>query len=174
MAEAEIYEDPLHLTFSGPQKIKFNGAWIGWCKEVDPTNLKLILKEIRVPVLGNIVVDHVVLGIEGLLNLDLQEPVLDLAQKLAWGWTSGNVPLSPRGGTRLYPVAKAMIIHPRELADSVTTHDRNFLKAVALCPWLLKRDGEQVDHWPQQFFIYPNMADLATGVTYGDIGTPAT
>jgi len=172
MAESETYEDTSNLTFSGPQKVKFNGNFIGWCNEVDPTGLKLVLKEKRVPALGNIVVGHWSLGLEGVLKIVFQEVVLDLGQKLAWGWTTGNVPLTPTAYLDLYTVAKALILHPRELADNVTTHDRNFLKAVALNPFLIRRDGIKGDEWPQEFFVYPNLADLTTGPKYGDIGTP--
>lgn len=146
---------------------------LGLVKDADPTGFKLKEAEKKIGKAGDIVVDRVVIGMEGTLKITLHQVNKTVIQQLCPWWTSGTVPLVP--STRYYSHyanAGALIMHP-ENAGVSTDEDITLVKAF---PRLIlpKGDGIAWREVQTEWEIYPDQTQLLTSnlLVYGYYGAP--
>lgn len=146
-------------------------ATLGWVLTCDMSQLKLKKLEVTVGEIGPIVIDHAIIGIEGTLSIELEQPkVATLRQTIVDAPGTGSIPLNPAARyDRMYQYAALLKFHPD--GDAGETNDINILKAapdLALPQW----GGDKKRKIAVPWFIYPDQTVLAADGTlvYGYVG----
>lgn len=137
-------------------------------------DLKLKLAEKKVGSIGDIVVGHWIIGLEGTITVEAREVDLVQLQGLMPWYTSGSIPLTPATWHKdLYDYAAKLTIHPNDLPILTLTQDITLLKAVPMIR-PAERDGVKPDVLNIEFSFYPDRAQLVTSgsllTAFGYIG----
>ena len=171
MAKTWPNPDDLKMTHWKPT---FNSQYMGWVDNVSP-ELELIKKPIQVGSMGPAILGHWIVGLTGVIKIDFRETHLELFQRLAFGWTSGAIPLCPPVTTDDYTYAKLLNLHPGHLGADVFTDDLNLLKCAPGKPFCISRDGNTPDVYRAELVPYPDRSKFASvGLVYGWIGAVPT
>lgn len=150
----------------------WDGVNLGYVRSGDLSGFGLKYKELQVGEFGDIDVGAIIIGMNGLVKLELEQVKAATKQQLSPWWVSGVVPMTPAIRHKdLYDYAKPLILHP--VGTSGTAEDVSFLKAVPL--WKPpKFDGKEFQIIEVEFRFFPDRALLATNgyPTYGYHGAP--
>jgi hypothetical protein len=153
-----------------------NPTFLGWCDEINP-NIKIVTRDIRVGSLNKVLVGKRVVGLEGVIQLQMREIHPDLVLKLMPWTDSSKRELSPAKVVDLYTYAQKLLLHPADLAESGQgvdlTHDLTLVKTVPCTPYRIARDGEKPDVWAVDFEIFPDRTKLPD-FYYGYMGAAPT
>ena len=157
----------------GNYDVVWNSVFMGATDKVNP-DFTLKLKEKKVGSLGDIVIGHWILGLEGKVTCEFREVDKTAMQKVMPWYTSGNIPLVPATWHKdLYDYAQTLILHPSDLAEATVDQDLAFTKTVPIYR-PMERDGETPDKIIIDFMLYPDRSQLTTGgapvLTYGNYG----
>ncbi len=146
--------------------VKWGTDDLGFIKEVDPTGLKMIWKELTIGNIGPAVLDKQFQGLTGEVKFALHEVKIATIQKLCPWWTSGSVPITPTTiGWSQYANSKLLNLHPYTVAAGTTTEDRNYLK-VFLEFTDPKAEGNTWRQVDVTATLFPDQA-LLPALTYG-------
>lgn len=157
-----------------PYEVKWKTLTLGFCKDVDPTNLRVKTVEKKIGKAGDVVLDRVVIGMEGTIRVVLHQVNKTTIQQLCPWWSSGSVALVP--ATRYYSQydnAGELRLHP--VGNAGTDEDVVLLKAF---PVLVMPKGDGIN-WREvqtEWNAYPDQTSLLTSNTlvYGYYGNTPT
>jgi hypothetical protein len=143
--------------------VKWKTETIGWTEDVDPNGLKELTIDKKVGEIGDAVLDRVHVGVQGSIKMVLREVVTErLRQLMPWAAATGSFALRPTTHVfSEYANAGLLVLHPRHLADNVTTDDITLLKAFPI-PSLPKTDSKGFAIIDCMFNIYMDQDALST------------
>lgn len=152
--------------------VSWKGNTLGLVKDVDLTALKPQLVEKKIGKMGDVVLDEVVIGMQGTLKLTLHQVNKTTIQQLCPWWSSGSVALisSARFYSR-YANSGVLLLHP--VGVSGTDEDVNLVKAF---PTLIipKGDGIIWREVQTEWMCFPDQTEALTNnlLVYGYYGAP--
>jgi len=170
-------KDASKMRISG-YAVTFKGDSLGWMQDVDPSGIKVLKVDKLLPEIGNIVVDKVIIGMDGTIKTVLQQvDIAALRAVIPWAPTSGSIPLVPSTQYQSdYSYAGALVLHPRAVADD--SEDITFVKAVPMFPKLPKSsDGKTWNTLEVEWTPFPDQTVLIADtpvLSYGYIGPAPT
>jgi hypothetical protein len=156
-------------TRKGAWDVTWNSVAIGAVDEVDPTGLMIKLDEIKVGSMGDTVLGRRIIGLEGVIKVQMREIVVANLQALMPWWSSGAIALNPAANNvDVYTYAELLNLHPQEEGAS-TALDINLLKVFPKIPVGWKRDGNNNELISIEFEPYPDRDQFPLKV-YGYVG----
>lgn len=148
----------------------WKGSTLGLVKDVDPSGLKLKTVQKKIGKVGDVVLDEVVIGMEGTLKITLHQINRTVIQQLRPYWTSGSVALTPSARFySFYANSGALVLHPVGVAG--TDEDITLLRAFPQF-MLPKGDGTNWREVPTEWTLFPDQTELLTNniLVYGYYG----
>lgn len=146
---------------------------LGAVDKVTP-KLSLKLKEKKCGTIGDVILGHWIVALEGSIDVEAKEIDHTFFEKtIPWnaGQVNASVPIFPSSlNADLYSNAAKLVLHPHHLAANNTVLDLTLIKAVPLLLGPGEADGVEPNKTLLSFIFYPNRDDLATALVYGWIG----
>ncbi|HEX8342226.1 MAG TPA: hypothetical protein VF624_15085 [Tepidisphaeraceae bacterium] len=154
--------------------LTWDGATLGWVQDVDPSGLKIKTVEKKIGEIGEVIVDHLIVGMEGTIKAVLEQCKLPvLREAIPWAAATGSIPLVPATQyDSCYARAKILNLHPEDAGDDLT-EDINLLKAYPIVTLPKSGAGSEFANVPIEFMPYPDQAQLVATprvMVYGYIG----